>query len=156
MERRDEPDVACPDCGLALPPYARFCARCGVRLPERPGGTPVWALALLWLGVPIAAAAALAYGVAAAPGMADQMGVGAEARSGALVFALAAAALFCVQLAAAVGLTAGRPWAKVAATLACVVWALTCVGLPLALLVLSALWRPLKPAGSAVRGRPPR
>ena len=34
-----------------------------------------------------------------------------------------------------------RAWGRMAATLACVVWALTCVGLPIALLGLNALWR---------------
>jgi hypothetical protein len=57
------------------------------------------------------------------------------------VAALVAAACFGLQVTAVVGLARDRAWGQMAATLACVVWALTCIGLPIALLGLNALWR---------------
>src|SRR5205807_1952244 len=45
--------VVCPACGLALPAYARFCARCGSPLAaasRRAELAPVWVQALLWVG----------------------------------------------------------------------------------------------------------
>ena len=148
--------VSCPSCGFALPPYARFCARCGAPQPapaawaERPPGVPVWVLVLFWLGAAVALLVAIAYGVlAASPDVAGPGGDEARVRLPAAVIALCSVSLFAGQLAAAVGLTGGRPWARVLATLVCVAWCLTCVGLPLGLLALNAIWRSPPPAADS-------
>ena len=140
--------VSCPSCGFALPPHARFCARCGVAqpapaaLPEEAPGFPGWVLVLFWLGAAVALLVAIVYAVvAASPGVAGPGGDDARVRLPAAVIALCSASLFVGQLAAAVGLTGARPWARVLATLVCVAWCLTCLGLPLGLLALNAIWR---------------
>jgi|SRR2546421_1752085 len=145
--------AACPACGLALPVYARFCARCGTPQPHplgqppRRGGQryPTWLTALLAAGSGLAfLVAALYIGIAAVPGLPAGAPAGldeAQLRLTSLAIGLLAVAFFVLQLVAVVGLARGRAWAQMPATLACVVWALTCVGLPLALLGLNALWR---------------
>ncbi|HEX6349887.1 MAG TPA: hypothetical protein VF160_10925 [Candidatus Dormibacteraeota bacterium] len=146
--------AACPACGLLLPAYARFCARCGtpqphpVGRPPLPGRLryPVWLIALLAGGAALALLVASVYGgVAVSPasisGVPTNMDSG-QLRLTALGIAAAAAAFFALQAVAVVGLVRGRAWARVPATLACVAWTLTCIGAPLALLGLNALWRP--------------
>ena len=145
--------AACPACGLALPVYARFCARCGTPQPHpvgRPPGPgahryPTWLTALLAGGSGLAfLVAALYIGIAAVPGLPAGAPPGldeTQLRLTSLAIGLLAIAFFALQLVAVVGLARGRSWAQVPATLACVVWALTCIGLPLALLGLNALWR---------------
>jgi hypothetical protein len=144
---------ACPACGLALPAYARFCARCGTPQPHPVGqpprraahGYPTWLTALLAGGAGLALLVAAIYaGIAAAPGLPPGAPAGldeTQLRLTSLVIAVVALAFFALQLVAVVGLARGRQWAQMPATLACVVWALTCIGLPLALLGLNALWR---------------
>ena len=88
--------------------------------------------------------AAIYAGIAAAPGLPPGAPTGfdeTQLRLTSLVIAVVALAFFALQLVAVVGLARGRSWAQMPATLACVVWALTCIGLPLALLGLNALWR---------------
>ena len=152
--------LSCPVCGLVLPARARFCARCGAALPgARPPAAavvrpPVWVLALFWLGTAGTLLLALGYGLAALAPEGGGSPVGDEGRfrlTAAVITALALA-LAAAQLAAAIGLTGGFPWARVLATLVCVVWCLTCVGLPLALLALNSIWR--SPGGSGP-ARPP-
>jgi zinc-ribbon domain len=139
--------VTCPSCGLALPPVARFCARCGT--PLRPAaadaGAPVWLLVLLWVGGAGLLSAAVLYGALAAglvpPGQVDPSVDPAQVRPTAAVVAACAASLCAAHAVAAVGLMGRRPWARTFTTLVCVVWALTCVGLPPGLLGIAALWR---------------
>lgn len=159
--------MTCPRCGLALPPEARFCARCGARLdaaapppPVRraPTGAPVWLLVLLWLGAGASLWVAAIY-VAVAAGLVprDAMGPGvdpASVRGAATLVAACAGSLCLAHLAAAVGLMRGRPWARTFATMVCVVWALSCVGLPLGLLGINALWRPRRDAVTSPRPPP--
>jgi len=145
--------TACPACGLPLPAYARFCARCGTPQPHptgqapRPGRQryPVWLIALLAAGAGLALLVASLYAsIAAAPGLASGVPGGfdeGQVRLSALAIAALAAGFFALQAVAVVGLARGRVWARVPATLACVAWALTCLGAPLALLGLNALWR---------------
>lgn len=133
---------------------ARFCARCGTALqpgapppPPAPGRTsaPLWLLVLLWVGAGgllwvAASYAAFAFGLI--PPAAVGVGSDVEAVRGAsTLLAPCAASLAVAHAAAAIGLMAGRPWARPFATLVCVVWALTCVGLPVALLAIGSLWR---------------
>jgi hypothetical protein len=149
--------VTCPSCGLALPPVARFCARCGARLvpaaaaaAAQAGIAPVWLLALLWVGgaglLAVAAFyAALALGLIR-PGQIDPSVDPAQLRPTSAVVAVCAASLSAAHGVAALGLMGRRAWARTFATLVCVVWALTCVGLPLGLLGIGALWRPRRAA----------
>jgi ABC-type glycerol-3-phosphate transport system permease component len=97
------------------------------------------------------AMAALYTVVARAPNLAGQPGDVGQLRLAATIFALCFASLFVGHVLAAVGLTVGWSWARLLATLVCVVWCLTCVGLPLGLLVLNAIWRGRpRPAAAAV------
>lgn len=146
--------MTCASCGLGgLPPVARFCARCGapLRAAQPDAGAPVWLLALLWVGSAGLFLAAALYGALAVgliqPGRIDPTVDPAQVRPTAAVIALCAASLSAAHGAAAVGLMGGRVWARTFATLVCVVWALSCVGLPLGLLGIAALWRPRRPAG---------
>ncbi|HXM58047.1 MAG TPA: zinc ribbon domain-containing protein [Candidatus Dormibacteraeota bacterium] len=146
--------MTCPDCGLALPQRARFCVRCGARLaPAAPrpevaesARAPVWLLTLLWLGAAgllTVAATYLAIALDVVPP--DALGAGADVRSvrgAAGLVAACAASLSAGHLAAALGLMGSRSWGRTLTTMVCVVWALTCVGLPLGLLGISAMWRP--------------
>jgi hypothetical protein len=89
---------------------------------------------------------ALAAGLVSAAGL----GGGTDAsslRGTATLIALCAASLGIAHGVAALGLMGSRPWARTFATMVCVVWALTCVGLPIGLLAINALWRPGTGAG---------
>jgi hypothetical protein len=135
--------VTCPSCGLRLPQFARFCARCGQRLPSaRSQAAPVWILIVFWLGTALLLLVAVAYAIAAVTPNLPPEGVDPnQLRLAASAIALVAGALFVVQLVASLGLTLGQPWARAMATVVCVLWALTCVGLLLAIPVLSTIWR---------------
>jgi hypothetical protein len=145
--------TSCPVCGLSLPPHANFCAWCGSPLP-RAGrvAAPAWLLVLFWIGTALAAAGAVIYTVIAfSPDVPAQTPGGPDARAGAVVLAIVAGALACVQLPAVIGLTAGRSWARPLATVVCIVWSLTCIGLPLSLLALNTIWRSTPPGGPSPR-----
>ena len=149
--------MTCPRCGLALPARARFCARCGARLRDR-GPVPVWLLTLLWLGaggLVWVTAVYLAVALDVVP--ADALGAGTDVssvRGAAALIAVCAASLSLAHLAAVLGLMAGRPWARTFATMVCVVWALTCVGLPVGLLGINALWRARRGSAEPATSRP--
>jgi hypothetical protein len=130
-----------------LPPVARFCARCGSPLGGgAPGlGEPVWVVVLLWLGAAGLVVVAMIYG-SVASGLVAVAAVTpgndpATVRTTAAVFAVGAASLAVAHVAAAVGLMGRRTWARPLATLVCVSWGLTCVGLPVGLLAINAIWR---------------
>ena len=140
----------CPACGMELPAYARFCARCGTPQPHPAGRAPVrraqyapWLVILFWIGTAFALLIAVVYtSLAVSPGIAQAPGLDeSQIRLSALVAATVGAAQFAIQLIASVGLTRAREWARVPATIASVGWALTCVGLPVAVVALMALWR---------------
>ena len=142
--------IACPACGLALPQYARFCARCGTRLPgvrtlgERP--VSVGALVLLALGTVVAAVFAVAYAVIFADPQLSAAEAGSKLDSGQLravsgLVAVSATVMVFLQIGAIVGIARGRDWARILGTLAAAGWALTCIGLPLAALLLHLIWR---------------
>jgi hypothetical protein len=155
--------AACPACGLELPLYARFCARCGTPQPARakavpappagylpptraPALAPLWVIVLFWVGAASSLALAAVYAsIAASPRLPDLQADPSQVRTSAILIAVWAAALFGAQIVAAYGLTRRRPWALVPATLACVGWALTCIGLPVAVFVLAGLWRSPRP-----------
>jgi hypothetical protein len=130
---------------MRLPAAALFCAGCGSPL-RRSQAAPVWVLVLLWLGAAVALwvavlYAALAVGVLPAGGIPTGADPGAL-RATTLLLAAAATSVFVAHLVAALGLMGDRPWSRPFATLVCVTWGLTCVGLPLGLLAVGALWRP--------------
>jgi MFS family permease len=99
-------------------------------------------LVLFWIGCAVTLGIALVYSLAAlAPDLAGQPGDAGRVRLAASIVALCAGSLFVGQLLATIGLTAGWHWSRILATLVCVVWCLTCIGLPLGLFALNAIWR---------------
>lgn len=153
---------------MALPAHARFCARCGTRLradapappPPRRAGAPVWVLALLWLAAACLLWVAVSYAVLAAglapPGTVSAADL-ATLRGSSTLIAACALSLSAAHLVAALGLMGSRPWARTLATLVCVLWALTCIGLPVGLLAINSLWRARRapgPPGPASTPRP--
>jgi hypothetical protein len=107
----------------------------------------MWVLVLFWMGTVASLAIALAYALALLiPDLPTQGVDPGQLRAVAGIVAVVAGTLFVAQLITSVGLTLGRSWARAMATLICVAWALTCLGLPLSVLALNAIWRPLKPA----------
>jgi hypothetical protein len=147
--------VICPRCGLALPPVARYCARCGAQLRAEtaPGAAPVWLLTVFWVGGAGLLYAAAFYGGLATglltPRMFGSAIDPAQIQSSSAVMAVCLASLAAGHAAAALGLMGGRSWGRTFATMVCVVWALTCVGLPLGLFGISTLWRGRRSAVSA-------
>ena len=119
-------------------------------------------LTLFWIGCALTLGIALVYSLAALePQLAGQPGDSGRIRVAAAIVALCASSLFVGQLLATIGLTAGWQWSRLLATLVCVVWCLTCIGLPLGLFALNAIWRgrarpapaPVPPTGPDL-GRP--
>ena len=62
-------------------------------------------------------------------------------RTGSVILAASMGALCILQSAAIVGLVRDRDWGRIATTIACVAWTITCVGIPVAILVLNSIWR---------------
>jgi hypothetical protein len=135
--------ITCPQCGLQLPSYARFCARCGTRLPATRafGGSQIWILVLFGFGAAIGALVALIYAVIAVTPDLPASGLDpTRVRATAIALTLVGVAVCVLQLATIVGLALGREWGRTLATVACVAWGLTCIGLPVSVAVLSTLW----------------
>ena len=140
--------IRCPSCSLELPSHARYCARCGSALERRPGAgdAPTWVFVVLLvafgIGAGVAALLALAYTLLLVdPTLAAGSSVGIRpSQLGAAALAIAALLMVLLQAAAVAGLVRGREWGKVVGTVACVGWALTCVGVPFSLLVVFLLW----------------
>jgi hypothetical protein len=72
-------------------------------------------------------------------------------RTGSVALALIMGILCALQCAAIVGLVRGGDWGRVVATIVCVAWSITCVGLPVAVLVLNSIWRRKPPPATAPR-----
>ncbi|MDQ6773798.1 MAG: zinc ribbon domain-containing protein [Candidatus Dormibacteraeota bacterium] len=140
----------CPRCGRAIPTHARFCAYCGAPLAPAAGAATValWVLVLFWVGTPLALLIAGAYALALgspdlAARAAGQQRIDPTQLQGLIVaIVIWAGLLFACQLAASVGLTLGRAWARVLGTIVAVAWSLTCIALPISILVVVFLWRP--------------
>ncbi|HZU19398.1 MAG TPA: hypothetical protein VFD01_22725 [Candidatus Dormibacteraeota bacterium] len=146
-----ERGIECRFCGLrGLPAGARFCAGCGrplstVVAASRSSSAPLWVLVLLWFGVGGLLLLAVVYGVVAA-GLAPVRSAPAgpdraSVRTLSAVVAGLATVLGLAHGVAAAGLWARRPWSRPLATLVCATWVLTCVGLPVGLLAIDAIWR---------------
>ena len=134
--------MTCAGCGLVLPAHARFCARCGAPQPQARRGVRAWVLVAFAVGIVVSAVGAIIYSaVAIAPGQAATNMDPAVIRTGSILLAGALAALCVVQSVAIAGLLRGREWGRVVATVACVAWSLTCVGLPVSIVVLNSIWR---------------
>lgn len=144
--------MTCPACGLELPGYALYCARCGAPQVTPRRRVDGWVVVVLGIGVVVSAAVAIIYSaVAVYPGATSSNLNPATLRTGSLVLAGALGILCLLQSAAIAGLVRGREWGRLAATAACVMWSVTCIGLPVALLILTSLWRE-RPA--AIPARP--
>jgi hypothetical protein len=108
-------------------------------------GAASWVIVLFGLGAVVGALVAVIYSVIAftpdlpAAGMDPQ-----RLRLSAVALAVIGFAVFAIQVAVLIGLAQGREWGRVLATIACVGWGLTCIGLPLSLAVISSLWAPKK------------
>lgn len=112
---------------------------------------PVWLQVLLWLGAGGLASIAATY-LALAVGLIpiDALGSGADVtalRGSASVIAAVAGALAIAHAVAAFGLATRRRWARMFTTVVCGLWLLTCIGLPVGLLAIGALWRSRSVAG---------
>ena len=144
--------MSCPACGLELPVQARFCARCGTRLPSPGRAVETWVMVVFAVGIVATAAVAVLYaGVATDPTAASSGLSTATVRTGSIILAAVLGILCVMQSAALAGLVRGRAWGRVVATVACVMWSATCIGLPVAVLVLNSLWRRTPPSSSAAR-----
>lgn len=146
--------IACPSCGLSLPGRARFCARCGRPVPG--GGAPpvrpnpLWAIVVLALGTTVTGLIAVGYSIILADPELASAGGGSKLDPGQVrltsaVLAGGGAVLSALQLGAVIGLARGRDWARVLGSLAAAGWALSCVGLPVAVLLLHLIWRRPRP-----------
>jgi hypothetical protein len=116
----------------------------------------VWLLVLLWLGAAVLLWIATLYAVIAvgviSPGTLGPSVDPAQVRPLSAVLAAGAGSLGAAHAVAALGLMGDRVWARTFATLVCVVWALSCVGLPVGMLGIAALWRPRRPTGTGAAG----
>ena len=106
---------------------------------------------LLWLGAGALFWIAVTY-LALAAGWIPPASIGNGIDVGALrgaasLFAVCAGSLAVAHAVAAIGLARNRPWSRTFGTLVCGVWLLTCVGLPVGLLGINALWRSRPAAG---------
>jgi hypothetical protein len=134
--------IACRRCGLQLPDHARFCAHCGARLAAAGRRVDAWVLVVFGVGTTLSAAGAVVYAaVAIDPGAGATNLDPNTIRAGSVVLASALGIYCIVQAAAITGLVRGKEWGRIVATVACVLWSLTCVGIPVAVLVLNSLWR---------------
>jgi hypothetical protein len=142
--------MTCRVCGLELPRYARFCARCGTRQAPARREVEAWVFVVFGLGVALSAIVGVLYAVVAIDpaGASTTMNPGVV-RTGSVVLATSLGVLCGLQCAAIVGLVRGAQWGRVLATIACMAWSVSCVGLPVAVLILNSLWRRKPPPATA-------
>jgi hypothetical protein len=101
-----------------------------------------WVIVVFGFGVALSAIVSVLYAVIAIypAGASTTMDPGLV-RTGSVALALIVGIVCALQCAAIVGLVRGAEWGRVVATIVCVAWSLTCVGLPVAALVLNSIWR---------------
>jgi len=110
-----------------------------------------WVYVVFGLGIALSAIVSVLYAVIAIdPAAASTTMDPGVLRAGSVALAAILAVLFALQCAAIVGLVRGAEWGRVVATIVCVAWSITCVGLPVAVLVLNSMWR-RRPPGTAPR-----
>ena len=142
--------MTCPACGMILPANARFCARCGVAQPQVTRPVAVWVIVVFGVGVVVTALVATTYSaIALFPSAAGSNLDPVTLRTGSTILGVGVGMLCILQSVAIAGLVRSREWGRVAATAACVLWSITCVGLPVAIFVLNALWRGGPPKATA-------
>ncbi len=136
--------MSCWSCGLPLPAGARYCAHCGTRQRTAAAPAAAWVLAAFAIGTCVAGLAVAAYGgIMLDPQLFSTNPQDAQLeRIGAAVVIAYGAVLLVLQVAALSGLATGRDWGRLLATLACLLWCLTGVGLLVAFPILYTLWRP--------------
>ncbi|HEY1419612.1 MAG TPA: hypothetical protein VGG90_02760 [Candidatus Dormibacteraeota bacterium] len=111
-------------------------------MPLPRAAVDAWVLVVFGTGVVVTAAVAVLYaGVAIDPTATSTSLDPATVRTGGILLAGGLAVMCLVQSAAIGGLVRGREWGRILATVACVMWSATCIGLPVAVLVLNSLWR---------------
>lgn len=110
---------------------------------------PSWLLVLFYAGAAVPLFLGLIYTLAAAdPHLANRPGSGftdASVRSSATMFAVTLLIVFAAQIVGALGLTFNQGWGRVVATFVCLAWMLTLLGIPVAILALTAIWRRSEP-----------
>jgi hypothetical protein len=121
-------------------------------LPSPRQAVETWVLVIFGIGIVITAAVAVLYaGVAMDPTVTSSGLDPKTVRTGSIMLAAALGILCVLQSAAIAGLVRGREWGRIVATVACVMWSATCIGLPVAVLVLNSLWRRKAPSAPATR-----
>jgi MFS family permease len=142
--------MTCPACGMVLPANARFCSQCGVAQPQPRRPVAVWVIVVFGVGVVLTALVATTYSaIALFPSAAGSSLDPATLRTGSTILGVGVGILCVLQSVAIVGLVRGREWGRVVATAACVLWSITCLGLPVAILILNSLWRGSPPKAAA-------
>lgn len=112
----------------------------------------MWVVVVFGVGVVVTAAVAVLYaGVATDPTVASSGLDASTVRTASILIAAALGILCLLQSAAIAGLVRARDWGRIVATVACVMWSATCIGLPVAVLVLNSLWRRKPPPAQAAR-----
>ena len=142
--------MTCRVCGLELPGYARFCARCGAPQAAPKRDVEVWVLVVFGLGIVVSATIAVLYAAIAIYPINVPSGLDPTTlRTGSVILAAGLGVLCVLQAIAIVGLLRGRDWGRIMATIVCVAWSITCVGIPIAIFVLNSIWR-RKAAGPGI------
>lgn len=143
--------MKCPRCGQELPQRAKFCARCGARLPATARGEaglqpPTWLILLFWVGCLVPTALVLVYlvtWIAPAPELARAAGsTPDQLQLSAAVVTVFFTLVLVLQGLGAWALTSGRQWGRIIGSVVCVLWMLTCVGIPIGVLGMIGIWRP--------------
>ena len=102
----------------------------------------MWVLAVFGLGITVSATVAVLYAaIAFYPIRASTSLDPVTLRTGSAILSAIIGVLCILQAVAVVGLLRGRDWGRVVATIACVAWSITCVGIPVAILVLNSIWQ---------------
>lgn len=99
-------------------------------------------LAVFGLGIAVSAAVGVLYAAFAVDPVRTTSNLDpATLRTGSAILAAAMGVLCILEAAAIAGLVRGRNWGRIAATIVCVAWSITCVGIPISILVLNSIWR---------------
>ena len=131
--------TSCPACSLELPSEALFCARCGIRLPGRTTAPAWWVFALFSVGAFLTFYSAVS--MVASFYLDPTLSTDQSKRFAGYLVVAFSSLLWGAQIAAIIGMARSRPWGRLLATVACAGWVLTCVGVPVSILVLRELWR---------------
>lgn len=113
-----------------------------------------WILVLFGCGIVLTVGVAILYAAIAVSPTSVPAGMDpASVRPTSIALAVAAAAVCLLQAGALAGMVTGRDWGRTLATVTCVAYALTCLGIPVSILVLNSIWRRRDPPASAPRAQ---